>query len=31
VPGPYAGLRIAGITGVTEAQRLALRELGAVE
>ena len=31
VPGPYAGMRIAGITGIREAQRMALRVLGAVE
>ncbi|MBP7962930.1 MAG: NACHT domain-containing protein [Caldilineaceae bacterium] len=31
VDGPYAGMNIAGISGVTEAQKLALRALGAVE
>ena len=29
--GPYAGMNIAGATGLTEAQRSALRALGAVE
>jgi WD40 repeat protein len=29
-PGPYAGLDIFGATGITEAQRAALRALGAV-
>ena len=28
---PYSGMRIAGITGITEAQRSALKALGAVE
>lgn len=30
VPGPYAGMRIAGATGITAAQRAALVALGAV-
>jgi WD40 repeat protein/DNA-binding SARP family transcriptional activator len=30
-PGPYAGMHIAGITGLSEAQRDALKALGAVE
>jgi WD40 repeat protein/DNA-binding SARP family transcriptional activator len=30
-PGPYAGMNITGATGITEAQRAALRALGAVE
>jgi WD40 repeat protein len=30
-PGPYAGMNIIGVAGVTEAQRRALRTLGAVE
>jgi len=29
--GPYAGMNIAGATGLTEAQRSALKALGAVE
>lgn len=29
--GPYAGMNISGVTGITEAQRAALKELGAVE
>jgi WD40 repeat protein len=29
-PGPYAGMNIAGATGLTEAQRSALKALGAV-
>jgi WD40 repeat protein len=29
--GPYAGMNITGITGVTEAQKAALKALGAVE
>jgi WD40 repeat protein/DNA-binding SARP family transcriptional activator len=29
--GPYAGMKIAGATGITEAQKAALRALGAVE
>lgn len=31
IPGPYAGLNIAGATGISDAQRMALRALGAVE
>jgi WD40 repeat protein len=30
-PGPYSGMNITGLTGVTDAQRAALRTLGAVE
>jgi WD40 repeat protein len=30
VPGPYAGMDITRATGITEAQRVALRALGAV-
>jgi len=30
-PGPYSGMNIAGVTGVSEAQRAALRALGAVD
>jgi WD40 repeat protein len=30
-PGPYQGLNISGATGITQAQRAALRALGAVE
>jgi WD40 repeat protein/DNA-binding SARP family transcriptional activator len=30
-PGPYAGMNITSVTGITEAQRAALRALGAVE
>ncbi|MEM7028165.1 MAG: BTAD domain-containing putative transcriptional regulator [Chloroflexota bacterium] len=30
-PGPYEGLNIYGVTGITEPQRLALKALGAVE
>jgi WD40 repeat protein/DNA-binding SARP family transcriptional activator len=29
--GPYAGMNIAGVTGITEAQQVALKALGAVE
>jgi WD40 repeat protein len=29
--GPYAGMNIAGVTGITEAQRAALKALGAIE
>jgi len=29
-PGPYEGMNISGVTGVTDAQRVALRALGAV-
>ncbi|HRW09654.1 MAG TPA: WD40 repeat domain-containing protein, partial [Caldilineaceae bacterium] len=31
VPGPYEGMNITGVTGITEAQRAALMALGAVE
>jgi WD40 repeat protein/DNA-binding SARP family transcriptional activator len=30
-PGPYAGMNIAGVTGISEAQKASLRALGAVE
>ena len=30
-PGPYAGMKIAGVTGISAAQRAALLALGAVE
>src|SRR5690606_23770292 len=30
-PRPYAGMNIAGVDGITEAQRAALKALGAVE
>ena len=30
-PGPYAGMNIAGATGISDAQRAALQTLGAVE
>jgi WD40 repeat protein len=30
-PGPYAGMNITGITGISAAQKAALRALGAVE
>ncbi|MCE7985040.1 MAG: NACHT domain-containing protein [Caldilinea sp. CFX5] len=30
-PGPYAGLKITGVTGITAAQKAALKALGAVE
>ncbi len=29
-PGPYAGMNIAGVTGISESQKAALRALGAV-
>jgi len=29
-PGPYAGMQITGVTGISEAQKAALRALGAV-
>jgi hypothetical protein len=29
--GPYAGMKIAGVTGISEAQKAALNALGAVE
>lgn len=31
VPGPYAGMNIAGVTGISEAQRASLLALGAVD
>jgi WD40 repeat protein/DNA-binding SARP family transcriptional activator len=31
VPGPYEGMNITGVTGITEAQKEALKALGAVE
>ncbi|MEZ4866015.1 MAG: BTAD domain-containing putative transcriptional regulator [Caldilineaceae bacterium] len=31
IPGPYAGMNITGVTGVSAAQRAALQALGAVE
>ena len=30
-PGPYAGMNIAGVTGISDAQKASLRALGAVE
>ncbi|MEZ4869251.1 MAG: tetratricopeptide repeat protein [Caldilineaceae bacterium] len=30
-PGPYAGMNITGVTGISEAQKAALRVLGALE
>ncbi len=30
IPGPYQGMNIRGVTGITEAQRSALKALGAV-
>jgi len=30
-PGPYDGMNITGVTGMTDAQRETLRALGAVE
>lgn len=30
-PGPYAGMKITGVTGISAAQRAALKALGAVE
>ena len=30
-PGPYAGMNIAGVMGITTAQRVALKVLGAVD
>jgi len=30
-PGPYAGMKITGVTGISAAQKAALRALGAVE
>ncbi|MFN8440655.1 MAG: NB-ARC domain-containing protein [Caldilineaceae bacterium] len=30
-PGPYTGMKISGVTGISEAQKAALRALGAVE
>ncbi|MBV7333699.1 AAA family ATPase [Chloroflexi bacterium TSY] len=31
IPGPYDGMNITGVTGISEAQRVALKALGAVE
>jgi WD40 repeat protein len=31
VPGPYAGMNIAGVTGISESQRISLMALGALE
>ncbi|MEZ4713426.1 MAG: BTAD domain-containing putative transcriptional regulator [Caldilineaceae bacterium] len=31
IPGPYAGMNISGVTGISEAQKASLRALGAVE
>ena len=31
VPRPYEGMNIAGVTGLTEAQKITLKALGAVE
>jgi WD40 repeat protein len=31
VPGPYDGMNITGVTGISEAQKAALKTLGAVE
>ncbi|RIK37735.1 MAG: hypothetical protein DCC55_23465, partial [Chloroflexi bacterium] len=30
-PGPYAGMNITGVTGITEAQKATLRALGALD
>ena len=30
-PGPYAGMNIKSVTGISEAQKAALKALGAVE
>jgi WD40 repeat protein len=30
-PGPYTGMDITGVTGISEAQKAALKALGAVE
>ena len=30
-PGPYAGMKISGVIGISEAQKASLRALGAVE
>jgi hypothetical protein len=30
-PGPYADMNITGVTGISEAQKAALKALGAVE
>ena len=30
-PGPYAGMNITSVTGISEAQKAALKALGAVE
>jgi len=31
VEGPYAGMNIMGMTGITQAQKTALKTLGAIE
>ena len=31
IPGPYHGMNITGVTGISEAQRVALKALGAVD
>jgi hypothetical protein len=31
VEGPYTGMNITGVTGITEAQKVALKALGALE
>ncbi|HRW10390.1 MAG TPA: hypothetical protein P5121_35040 [Caldilineaceae bacterium] len=31
IPGPYAGMQIGGVTGISDAQKAALVSLGAVE
>jgi hypothetical protein len=31
MPGLYAGMKIAGVTGMSEAQKIALEMLGAVD
>jgi WD40 repeat protein len=31
MPGPYAGMKISGVTGISDAQKAALKVLGAVE
>ncbi|MCE7986630.1 MAG: hypothetical protein DYG89_36110 [Caldilinea sp. CFX5] len=30
-PGPYAGMTISGVTGISEAQKIALKTLGAID
>ena len=30
MPGPYAGMKISGVTGISDAQKAALTALGAV-